>query len=473
MPQPQAPVDPKALAQTALAKVGITPIGSQQHISVELQLPNRLVGLVIGKGGESIQRMQNESGAKIQVAPDGSEVSGIRMCTVSGSPDQVEKAKALINVVIMNASEELSPNQVSLTGQYVDQMLIDAHRVGLIIGKGGEMIKSLSERSGCKLQMIQDGEYLTAPQKPLKIIGERDACQRAKQMVAELITARESGSGPPRFGAPSETNDVFVCEADKCGVLIGKGGATIHQLQAQSGAHIELDRGPPQSDNERVFIIRGNKQQILAAQNLMRQKLEQPFPGRGGNGGGGPPMGGPYGMGYGGPQPGFGYGGPQPGGGGGGVWPGYGQPQYPQQYPQPYGGMMGQPPPPQQTMPMPQQPQQPQPQQQQPMGGAPQPATSGVQGQPQQQQQQQPYDYNAAWAAYWQYAQAHGQQMQEAQQQQGAGPPSQTAKAATPQSQQDLQAQWAEYYRMAGAYYQQPQPQGGVPDGQGIHNSDK
>ena len=33
------------------------------------------------------------------------------------------------------------------------------------------------ERSGCKLQMIQDGEYLTAPQKPLKIIGERDACQ--------------------------------------------------------------------------------------------------------------------------------------------------------------------------------------------------------------------------------------------------------------------------------------------------------
>ena len=84
--------------------------------------------------------------------------------------------------------------------------------------------------------MIQDGEYLTAPQKPLKIIGEREACQvcdsyirnlcivvitenvmcvlsdmtlwmtlwmlcilctmqRAKQMVAELIAARESGSG--------------------------------------------------------------------------------------------------------------------------------------------------------------------------------------------------------------------------------------------------------------------------------------
>lgn len=106
-------------------------------------------------------------------------------------------------------------------------------------------------------------------------------------------------------------------------------------------------------------------------------------------------------------------------------------------------------------------------------------------------------DYNAAaWAAYWQqYAQAHGQQMQEAQQQQQqqggvAGKPlsgpsavglspgcvlpaaAQTTKAATPQSQQDLQAQWAEYYRMAGAYYQQSQPQGGAPDGQGIHTAD-
>ena len=46
------------------------------------------------------------------------------------------------------------------------------------------------------------------------------------------------------------------------------GGATIHQLQAQSGAHIELDRGPPQSENERVFIIRGVV--LCHVQNLLK-----------------------------------------------------------------------------------------------------------------------------------------------------------------------------------------------------------
>ena len=48
----------------------------------------------------------------------------------------------------------------------------------------------------------------------------------------------------------------------------------------------------------------------------------------------------------------------------------------------------------------------------------------------------------------------------------------QPTKATTPQSQQDLQAQWAEYYRMTGAYFQQPQPQAGAPDGQGIHTTE-
>ena len=34
--------------------------------------------------------------------------------------------------------------------------------------------------------MIQDGEYLTAPQKPLKIIGEREACQVCNSYICNL-----------------------------------------------------------------------------------------------------------------------------------------------------------------------------------------------------------------------------------------------------------------------------------------------
>ena len=36
----------------------------------EILVPDRMVGLIIGRGGDVISRLQIESGAKIQMAPD-------------------------------------------------------------------------------------------------------------------------------------------------------------------------------------------------------------------------------------------------------------------------------------------------------------------------------------------------------------------------------------------------------------------
>ena len=83
-------------------------------------------------------------------------------------------------------------------GQEVVELMIPATKVGLIIGKttallpciyvrpfiyfffsgkGGEMIKMLQERAGCKMQMIQDGPYSSAPEKPLRMTGFADNCK--------------------------------------------------------------------------------------------------------------------------------------------------------------------------------------------------------------------------------------------------------------------------------------------------------
>ena len=41
-----------------------------------------------------------------------------------------------------------------------------------LTGKGGETIKSLQERAGCKMVLFQDGEYQQSNEKPLRISGE-------------------------------------------------------------------------------------------------------------------------------------------------------------------------------------------------------------------------------------------------------------------------------------------------------------
>ena len=40
-------------------------------IAEEIQVPDKMVGLIIGRGGDVISRLQMESGANIQMAPDG------------------------------------------------------------------------------------------------------------------------------------------------------------------------------------------------------------------------------------------------------------------------------------------------------------------------------------------------------------------------------------------------------------------
>eukprot|EP00731_Ephydatia_muelleri_P024155 Em0016g426a len=425
--------DPQSIAQAAIAKVGAQ-LGLQQMITIDIKVPNRMVGLIIGRGGEMINRLQAESGARLQVAPDGSEINGERQVTIYGNTDAVDKAKGLVNKVVEDAggqttlmSEEVVVSalvEVELVvvewvvvvvvggmggggmgggdggGQECIELLIPANKVGLVIGKGGEMIKALQERAGCKMQMIQDGQYASAPEKPLRMTGSRMACQRARDLVMELIEQKEMEarglgggfqngvpqtievqvpkglvgfvigrngehinniqntcgvrlqfqndipgteyraatiSGPPdacqrakkmvedivaerqQMGykprlelpnpnGPGVQNVQMSVPGNKCGLVIGKGGETIRQLQVQSGAHIELFRGTQPNPNEKLFNLRGTAQQVAVAQQLIRQKCDL------GPGGfsGSPTPGMPYQAMFGGPQQSYGQGSPGP-----------------------------------------------------------------------------------------------------------------------------------------------------------------
>lgn len=50
-------------------------------------------------------------------------------------------------------------------------MMVPGNKVGLVIGKGGETIKQLQEKSGAKLVIIQEGPE-TEMEKALRITGD-------------------------------------------------------------------------------------------------------------------------------------------------------------------------------------------------------------------------------------------------------------------------------------------------------------
>lgn len=84
----------------------------------------------------------------------------------------------------------------------------------------------------------------------------------------------ERSMGRGGGGAPRDLPEIqYSVPANKCGLVIGKGGETIRNINQQSGAHVELSKNPPPSPHEKVFCIRGSHQQIEHAQQLINEKI--------------------------------------------------------------------------------------------------------------------------------------------------------------------------------------------------------
>lgn len=76
---------------------GGAPVGGEQ---AEVFVPKTAVGVVIGKGGEMIKKIQGETGCKLQFIQGKGDGPGDRRCIISGTKQQVDDAKRTIEDLI-------------------------------------------------------------------------------------------------------------------------------------------------------------------------------------------------------------------------------------------------------------------------------------------------------------------------------------------------------------------------------------
>ncbi|KAJ0059106.1 hypothetical protein NL108_007484, partial [Boleophthalmus pectinirostris] len=259
----------------------------------EIKVPDGMVGFIIGRGGEQISRIQQESGCKIQIAPDSGGMPE-RSVTLTGSPDSIQAAKRLLQEIVEKGRPTPSfHHNDGGPGMSVQEIMVPASKAGLVIGKGGETIKSLQERAGVKMVMIQDGPQNTGADKPLRISGDPFKVQQAKEMVMELIRDQgfreqrgEYGSRGGGGGGGGDSLDVPVPRF-AVGIVIGRNGEMIKKIQNDTGVRIQFkpddgstpDRiaqimGPPDAAQHAAEII----------SDLLRSVQAGGPPGHGGRG---------------------------------------------------------------------------------------------------------------------------------------------------------------------------------------------
>ena len=397
--------------------------------SEQVMVPDNMVGLIIGRGGEQITKLQAESGCKIQMAQD-SQGQPHRLCTLTGTAESIGVARSMIDQIIANEGNRgprVGGGNMGMQGGGGGnfEMMIPGHLVARVIGKGGEVIKALQEETGAKIVIIQESKEFAA-EKLLKITGPPDKVEFARIRVDQVIAEEQKkmGGGPgggnhmggggrggrgggrgghrgggrgghgggwPNSGGGYheggggggggyDITETIAVPGNKVGLVMGKGGETISAICRDSGAHCQVDKNAPEGAREKNIVIKGNPESIERAKQMIYEKV-----------GGGPPPGNNY---------------PGPRGGGGGFQGGYGQPD-PGFHPPA------------------------------PMGGAPQ----GGPGQP---------DYSAQWAEYYRSLGMHKEAELIEQQMQQRAPAPAPAQPPMSNAQPDYSAQWAENYRSIG-----------------------
>merc|ERR1719326_1873761 len=73
----------------------------------EMMIPGNLVARVIGKGGEVIKALQEETGAKIVIIQESKEFANEKLLKITGPPDKVEFARMRVDQVIAEEQKKM------------------------------------------------------------------------------------------------------------------------------------------------------------------------------------------------------------------------------------------------------------------------------------------------------------------------------------------------------------------------------
>ncbi|KAJ6656289.1 hypothetical protein lerEdw1_003945 [Lerista edwardsae] len=186
-------------------------IGGNEGLDVPI--PRFAVGIVIGRNGEMIKKIQNDAGVRIQFKPDDGTTPD-RIAQITGPPDRCQHAAEIITDLLrsVQAGNPGGPgpggrgrgrgqgnwNMGPPGGLQEFNFIVPTGKTGLIIGKGGETIKSISQQSGARIELQRNPPPNADPNMKLFTIrGTPQQIDYARQLIEEKIGGPVNPLGPP------------------------------------------------------------------------------------------------------------------------------------------------------------------------------------------------------------------------------------------------------------------------------------
>mmetsp|Transcript_16666 Transcript_16666/g.18766 ORF Transcript_16666/g.18766 Transcript_16666/m.18766 type:complete len:1600 (+) Transcript_16666:248-5047(+) len=288
-----------------------------------VEIVSRLVGWMIGKNGQRIRDLMEESGAKIWIDQEKFKGQETRNVYVSGDRKSVDQAVLLVKDVIINAPPPQGSSITAAATVAMDNLALSPKSLDTVASCTTDYPSVLAAASGtikvksvwAKISESNAGVDASVPgtiPKPPALISasasvpdrvkEHVEDQTASESAIESTNNEEAGESSmnditqqnsnhesflvdvvnPAVTAsvivnskhiPGETTtEIVACEARFVPLLIGKRGWTIKHIQDDSGARVDIN----QTVTPRQVRISGSKTNVDKAVTMVRDVLSYP-----------------------------------------------------------------------------------------------------------------------------------------------------------------------------------------------------
>ncbi|KAM7276788.1 hypothetical protein ACFE04_018654 [Oxalis oulophora] len=270
-----------------------------EEVIFRIIVPSRQIGKVIGKSGQRIQKIREESKATIKIADaKGRHEERVIIISSKDIENQVmnaEIALQLISTLILKVDDDISTDtdMSKLAAANTIRLLIAGSQAGSLIGMSGQNIEKIRTLSGATITILAPNQLplLCASQhesdRVVQISGDVPVVLKALQEIGVLLREnppRQVVSITPAYSCgnirpPQPHVDPFSAEYVKyemmiseafIGGLIGKCGSHIAQIRSESGATIKVCGGKGEQQYRQIQFG-GSAQQVA----LARQKVDE------------------------------------------------------------------------------------------------------------------------------------------------------------------------------------------------------
>ncbi|CAI5728692.1 unnamed protein product [Hyaloperonospora brassicae] len=233
------------------------------------------VGKMMGKQGSVLQSIRRDTGASIRIEDNVVPGTTERRVVLSGPVQSIAAAVEKIRSRSGGRAEVAASATNNRRGRY---FAIPYHSAGCLIGPQGSTIKSVTERTGARLQAPSTEDLpLGSINRILHIQGTPKQIEHARRVISAKLRDYLATSTSPQAwsigstGAKGDRVTIKVLLPSRlCGFMLADRGKLIREISEKSGAHTHF-LAARNGDGNRVCVFTGDMTCVLRAQRLVLQ----------------------------------------------------------------------------------------------------------------------------------------------------------------------------------------------------------